>query len=361
MPQRKELTWSELRVGVFVLVGILVVMVGIFYVTGTGFLGAKYRLVTYLPEVDGLATGAKVTLDGVEVGNVDAIQIAKPKAGQPSDTKRSVEVVLRVSRDFQNDIRSDSAATLLTQGFLGDRLVTVQRGYTGKVLQDGEEIPGAEEKSLNEIMANGAELMMNLNELSKQAASLVSDVQSGRGTLGALLTDKSAYEHANKTLERVDQMTAALQEGQGTIGKLLTDDTIYTKVNSVTGRLDDVMAAVQDQKGTIGKLIYDPSIHDQAKQFMANGNGLVSDVRGGRGTLGKLATDDTFFASWKQVGDNLSQATAKLNDNKGTAGEFFTDPKFYDNLTALTGNMKLLIDDFRRDPKKFLHVKFSIF
>ncbi len=78
MPQRKELTWSELRVGVFVLVGILVVMMGIFYVTGTGFLGAKYRLVTYLPEVDGLATGAKVTLDGVEVGNVDSIQIARP-------------------------------------------------------------------------------------------------------------------------------------------------------------------------------------------------------------------------------------------------------------------------------------------
>ena len=361
MPQRKELTWNELRVGVFVLVGTLVVMVGIFYVTGTGFLGAKYRLVTYLPEVDGLATGAKVTLDGVEVGNVDAIQIAKPKAGERVDDKRSVQVVLRVSRDFQNDIRSDSTATLLTQGFLGDRLVTVQRGYTGKVLQDGEEIPGAEEKSLNEIMANGADLMVNLNELSKQAAALVNDVHSGRGTLGALLTDKSVYEHANKTLERVDQMTASIQEGQGTIGKLLNDDTLYTKANSVTGRLDDVLAAVQDQKGTLGKLVYDSSIHDEAKQFMANGNGLVSDVRAGRGTLGKLATDDALFTSWKQIGDNLSQATAKLNTIDGTAGKFFSDPKFYDNLTGLAGDMRLLVGDFRSNPKKFLHVKFSIF
>jgi phospholipid/cholesterol/gamma-HCH transport system substrate-binding protein len=361
MAQRKELTWSELRVGVFVLVGILVVMVGIFYVTGTGFLGAKYRLVTYLPEVEGLASGAKVTLDGVEVGNVDSIQVAKPKPGEPLDTKRSVEVTLRVSREFQNDIRSDSTASLLTEGFLGDRIVTVQRGYTGAVLQDGQEIPGYEEKSLNEIMANGADLMQNLNQLSKQAGVIVDDLQRGRGTLGALLTDKSIYEHADSTLERVDQMTASIQQGQGTIGKLLNDDALYTKANSVTGRIDDVLAAVQDQKGTLGKLVYDPSVHDEAKQFLANGNDLISGVRAGRGTLGKLATDDTLFTSWKQIGENLQQATAKLNTNDGTAGKFFNDPKFYDNLTGLAGDMRLLIGDFRSNPKKFLHVKFSIF
>src|ERR1700722_3723414 len=192
MPHNKELTWGELRVGVFVLAGILVIMVGIFYVTGTGFLGAKYRLVTYLPEVDGLATGAKVTLDGVEVGNVDSIQVARPKTGEPPDPKRSVEVILRVSRDFQNDIRSDSSATLLTEGFLGDRAVNVQRGYTGNVLQDGQKIPGAEETSMKQIVAGGADLVQNLNAISKQASAILVDVQHGRGTLGALLTDKSA-------------------------------------------------------------------------------------------------------------------------------------------------------------------------
>jgi phospholipid/cholesterol/gamma-HCH transport system substrate-binding protein len=361
MPQKRELTWSELRVGVFVLVGILVVMVGIFYVTGTGFLGAKYRLVTYLPEVEGLTTAAKVTLDGVEVGNVDSIQVAKPAPGVPPDAKRSVKVVMRVSRDFQNDIRTDSSATLLTEGFLGDRIVTLQRGYTGAVLQDGQEVPGAEEKSLNEIMANGADLMQNLNELSKQAGSIVDDLHRGRGTLGALLTDRAAYDNATKALERVNQISASIQDGQGTIGKLLTSDTLYTKADSVTGRLDDVLAAVQDQKGTLGKLVYDPSVHDEARQFLASGNGLVSDVRAGRGTLGKLATDDTLFTSWKQIGDNLKEATAKLDTSDGTAGKLFNDPKFYDNLTGLTGDMRLLISDFRTNPKKFLHVKFSIF
>jgi phospholipid/cholesterol/gamma-HCH transport system substrate-binding protein len=88
---------------------------------------------------------------------------------------------------------------------------------------------------------------------------------------------------------------------------------------------------------------------------------MIVDVRAGKGTLGKLVTDDSLFTQYRQVGENLSSATAKLNSNETTAGKFFTDPKLYDNLSGLTGDMRLLVGDFRRDPKTFLHVKFSIF
>src|ERR1700739_4337362 len=109
MPQRKQLTWTELRVGLFVLAGIVLVVIGIFYVTGTGALGPKYRLVTYLPEVDGLSVGAPVTIDGVDAGNVDAIAI-NPSGNAPPSPGRAVEVVMRINRNFQNYVRSDSYA-----------------------------------------------------------------------------------------------------------------------------------------------------------------------------------------------------------------------------------------------------------
>ena len=72
-------------------------------------------------------------------------------------------------------------------------------------------------------------------------------------------------------------------------------------------------------------------------------------------------TDDTLFTTWKQAGANLSTATAKFNTTDNTAGKFFNDPQLYDNLTGMTADMRLLLNDFRKDPKKFLHVKFSIF
>jgi phospholipid/cholesterol/gamma-HCH transport system substrate-binding protein len=361
MPQRKQLTWTELRVGLFVLAGIVLVVIGIFYVTGTGALGPKYRLVTYLPEVDGLAIGAPVGINGVEVGNVDTITIAAIPPGQPPVPNRNVEVVMRISRNFQNDIRTDSYATLITEGFLGNRVVTIQRGYTGQILMDGQELPGKEERAMKEVVERGADLMQNLSALSTQVNDIVGAIKKGQGTLGKLITDETAYNHINSVLSRIDQVTASVQQGQGTIGKLVASDELYTKFDAAAGRLDNVMSAIEQQKGSLGKFIYDPSIHEGAKQFLNNGNALLADIHAGRGTLGKLATDDSLFATWRQTGQNLSNATANLNSRGTTAGKFFEDPQFYDNMTGVAGDLRLLLNEFRQNPSKYLKVKFSLF
>ena len=101
MAQGKQLAWAELRVGIFVFLGILLIIVGIFYVTGGNAFTARYHLVTFLPEVDGLALGAPVTVNGVEAGNVDAIKITEPPPGQPPDPNRSIEVSMRLNKNFQ--------------------------------------------------------------------------------------------------------------------------------------------------------------------------------------------------------------------------------------------------------------------
>jgi phospholipid/cholesterol/gamma-HCH transport system substrate-binding protein len=361
MPQQKQLTWSELRVGVFVLAGLLLLVLAIFYVTGAGSLGAKYRLRTYLPEVDGLEVGAPVRLDGVEVGNVETITIAPRVSGRPVDRDRSIEVVMRLTRRYQSDIRTDSSAGLVTEGLLGDRYVDIDRGFEGDALNDGSEIPGREEKAIKEVVERSADVLANLSALTEQIGAMVDDVKKGRGSLGKLLVDQAAYNRLNSVLGRADDLIAGIQAGQGTLGQLVTNDRLYTKVDSVTVRLDDVLAAVQQQKGSLGKFVYDPSVHDEVRQFLANGNGMIADVRNGKGTLGKLATDDSLFVKYREIGDNLASATAKLNSNEGTVGKLFSDPQFYDNMTGLAGDMRLLIGDFRKNPKKFLSVKFSMF
>ena len=361
MPQHKQLTWSELRVGVFVLAGLLLLVLAIFYVTSAGSLGAKYRLHTYLPEVDGLEVGAPVRLDGVEIGNVETITIAPHIQGKPIDRDRSIEVVMRLTRKYQSDIRTDSSAGLVTEGLLGDRYVDIDRGFEGTALGDGAELPGRGEKAIKEVVERSADVLANLSALTEQIGAMVDDVKKGRGSLGKLLEDQTAYNHLNSVLGRADDMLAGIQAGQGTLGQLVSNDKLYTKVDSVAGRLDSVLEAVQQQKGSLGKFVYDPTVHDEARQFLANGNGLLTDVRGGKGTLGKLATDDSLFEKYREIGENLATATAKLNSNEGTAGKLFSDPQFYDNVTGLAGDMRLLVGDFRKNPKKFLRVKFSMF
>jgi phospholipid/cholesterol/gamma-HCH transport system substrate-binding protein len=361
MAQHKQLTWTELRVGLFVLAGAVLLAVVIFYVTGGGGWGPKYRLRTFLPEVDGLATGAPVRVDGVEVGNVEQITIAAPKAGELTSKGRNIEVDLRIQKAFQTYIRSDSSAVLITEGLLGNRFVDIDRGYVGRLLQNDEEIPGREEQALKQVVARSADLMDNLSAITKQASLVITDVRNGRGSLGKFMVDETAYNHLSSSLQNLDKMMADIQAGRGTLGKLVTDDEMYNRVNSVAGRVDSVLEAVQQQKGTLGKLVYDTGIHDSTKKLIDNSNALFADVRAGKGTLGKLATDDSLFTQYRQAGENLSAATAKLNSNEATIGKFFDDPKFYDNFTGLAGDMRLLVGDFRKDPKKFLHVKFSVF
>ena len=361
MAHQKQLTWTELRVGLFVLAATVLLVVVIFYVTGAGALGPKYRLHAFLPEVDGLTVGAPVRVDGVDVGNVERIVIATPKPGAQLLKNKNIEVDLRIQKSAQDYIRGDSSAGLITEGLLGNRYVDIDRGFVGRVLQNNEEIPGREEKALKEVVERSADMMENLNTITKQAGDVLTDIRNGRGSLGKFLVDEEAYKRLNSSLGNLDRMLADVTAGKGTLGKLMVSNDVYDHVNSATSRLDDVLEAVQTKQGTLGKLVYEPEIHDSAKKLLDNGSALVADVRAGKGTLGKLATDDSLFTTYRQAGENLSSATAKLNSNENTAGKFFSDPKLYDNMTGLTGDMRLLIGDFRKDPKRFLHVKFGIF
>jgi len=361
MAQRKQLTWTELRVGLFVLVALFIIAAGIFYVTGAGFLGPKYRLRTYLPEVAGVSNGAPVRLDGVDIGNVESIKLVPRTPGHIPEKNRNIEIVMRLDKRFQNDILSDSTASLVTEGLLGNRYVNVTRGFTGVPLKENQEVQGTEEKAIKEVVESSADVLLNLKALSQDVRDLVAGVQEGRGSLGKLLTDDQAYNHLNSILAKGDQMVSNVQRGQGTIGKLVASDEMYGKVSTTLDNVNGIVSDVRTGKGTLGKLLYDPTLYDEAKKAVENGGSLIEDVRSGKGSLGKLTTDDELYNKLRDTSNNLASATARLNDNTTTAGKLFSDPKLYDNLTGLTGDLRLLIGDFRQNPKKFLRIKVAVF
>jgi phospholipid/cholesterol/gamma-HCH transport system substrate-binding protein len=354
MAQRKQLTWTELRVGLFVLVALFVIAAAIFYVTGAGFLGPKYRLRTYLPEVAGVSTGAPVRLDGVDIGNVESIKLVPRTAGHLPEKSRNIEIVMRLEKRFQSEIMTDSTASLVTEGLLGNRYVNITRGYTGVALKENQEVPGSAEKALSDVLSS-------IQGLTVDVHNVIASLQEGKGSLGKLLTDDQAYNNLNGLLAKGNDMVGNIQKGRGTLGKLVASDEMYGKVNSTLDNVNGVVSDARSGKGTIGKLLNDPALYDEAKKAVENGSAMINDVRGGKGSLGKLATDDELYNKLRDTSNNLASATAKLNDNTTTAGKLFSDPKLYDNLTGLTGDLRLLIGDFRQNPKKFLHIKVSVF
>jgi phospholipid/cholesterol/gamma-HCH transport system substrate-binding protein len=84
-------------------------------------------------------------------------------------------------------------------------------------------------------------------------------------------------------------------------------------------------------------------------------------VRAGKGTLGKLVTDETLYNKLRDTSSNLAEATSKMNKNDNTVGKLFSDPQLYDNLTAATADLRAFLAEFRKNPKKFLTVRLTVF
>lgn len=355
---QRNLTWAELRVGLFVLAALIILALGIFYVTGAqGFWVPKIRYRTYMAKVDQLTVGAPVTLDGLPIGNVESFGLNP----SPSDKAHNMMVVMRVNRKYQDQIRTDSTASLATEGLFGNRYVEITRGITGQIIPRDGAIPGNIVPEMSDVVQRGYDVVQNLGVLQTQISDMVAGVNKGEGTLGKFLKDPSLYNHANEGVAKIDAMIGSIQQGQGSVGKLVASDELYNKIDTTVNNVNDVIAAVRDQKGTVGKLLYDPAMAENVKGITEKGNQIFSDIEAGKGSLGKVLKDDAAYNNLRDAAANVRDATAKLNSNQGTLGKMFSDPALYDNMTGLTGDMRLLISDFRQNPKKFLQIKLGIF
>ena len=357
MPQGKQVTWAELRVGVFVFIGLLILAVAIFYVTGVNFWGAKYKVKTYLPDVSDLQKGAPVTLGGVTIGNVENLRLNP----NPSAPTQAIEVDMTLDKRYQNYVREGSQASLETSGLLGNKYVTISRVFAGPAVQNGGTIPGVPSRDISDVVAKSVELEDNLNRLTTQINDVVASVRQGKGTIGKFIYDPSMYNRLNATASKIDAVVSDVQGGKGSLGKLLVSNEVYDEMNSSMGHLQNVTAAIDSQKGSFGKFVYDPTFYNKTSAFLDNTNALLVGVRAGHGTLGKFVTDDTLFNSLRDASTNIKDLTGKMNSGQGTFGKFFADPQLYDNMTGLTGDMRLLLGDFRKNPKKFLQIKLHVF
>jgi phospholipid/cholesterol/gamma-HCH transport system substrate-binding protein len=357
MALRKQVTWDELRVGIFVLAGLVIIAIAIFYVTGATGWGAKYNLKTYFPNVDTLQNGAIVALDGVTIGNVEDMKINRGT----SNHAQSVEVDMRIQKEYQDLIRTTSAATVLTQGVLGNEYIELSRGYTGDVIPNNGVVTGIPVQSLSSIVAGSTQLEDKLNAVLTQINDVVGAIHSGKGSAGAFIYDRSLYDRFNSVAADAQSLVRDVKAGKGSIGKVLVSDDLYNKVDASATHLESMTNAISSQQGSLGKLVYDRAFYDKADKFLDNTNGLISGVRNGQGTMGKFFTDDSVFTNLRDATSNIKDVTGKMNNGQGTFGKFFTDPQLYDNMTGLTSDMRLLMGDFRRNPKKFLQIHLNIF
>ena len=124
----------EFGVGLFMLAGIIgLVFLGL-RVSGLTLSAPSdtFRLEANFANIGGLKPRARVTMAGVTVGRVEAIEL---------DTEwYDARVVLSLNSDLEGQLSQDTTAAILTAGPLGEQYIGLSVGGAPEVLQDGDTI-----------------------------------------------------------------------------------------------------------------------------------------------------------------------------------------------------------------------------
>jgi phospholipid/cholesterol/gamma-HCH transport system substrate-binding protein len=365
MPQRREIRWSELKVGIVALAGISLFTLAVFLITGqTGFFSETIILRAYTPDAGGLRTGAVVRLAGVDVGNVQQVGLS----GRP-ELDETVEIVMEINARYAPDIRTDSEILLGTEGVLGDRYINITRGTAAAdQIPPGGTVPFRETAEFTELVGGSRDLLDNLNVLITRLNSVVETIDSGEGTIGRFINDPTLYNRLDSTVASAEQLVAQISAGEGTLGQLLRSRELYDNVNQSVAKLQQVADRIERGEGTVGKLLNDPTLYENAQQLMArgttlvdNGTTLVNNINQGQGTLGKLVTDDALHQRVTNTIANLDGLLSDVRQGDGTITRLLHDPRLYESLNMTSVEVREMIADFRQNPRRFLTIQLRIF
>ena len=390
---KPKLTFSQLRVGIFVMVGLAVLAFLILNSTGDfNPFEKKLRLKARFAAADGLREGSDVQIAGVRIGKVESVSLLPPDT--PEDSK--IEAILAVDselneRPITERIRTDSTAQLIAVSVLAnDKIINITPGtQKGSPVVEGHVLESTEAISINQLTKTGNDLLQQINKIAVPANEILNKANQGEGTLGALVNDESLYLNLDATVAETKLTITKLQtsldkvnRGDGTAGKLLNDPQLYESLNRTVSQLEAISSDIRAGRGTAAKFVTDDALYNETRAAIldlrtsaAKINAIAddfklisSDLVEGKGSAGKFLKDEKLYEDARVTLDRINAILGDAQAGKGTIGKLVTDETLYNSINQTAANVNQfssettkLIYDFRQNPKKYLRIKLSLF
>ncbi len=309
-------------VGTFVLGGFLLFALGIFMIGDRRLLFAdQFDVYAEFEQVAGLQDGAPVRVNGMDAGEVTDMTIPASPAGR-------FRVRMRVRNDLGPLVRTDSVASIRTDGLVGSRYVHIQAGSAkAPAATDGGSIASREPFDFADLLEQGTRTIDNVNATITELRSHMNEVVSviSETATNANEVVKTAAQHVeaiSRAGRRISEDSARIVEGiragRGTVGKLVNDDALYEKVTNIA--TDAEQAA------------------KTARAAAESARTAIEGLKGGptsEGPLQSIARDlKQTLASTRDTMSNLADNTEALKRSFLVRG-YFRERGYYD-LDAIT-------------------------
>lgn len=286
------------RLGAFIVVTLAILAAGVFIIGSKEYLfRSTYRLQAQFDDVAGLAEGADVQVGGVHSGTVTGILL-------PTRPGEKVSVIMELAQSTRQIIKQDSVASIQTEGLLGNQFLAISFGSAGQAnVTDGEILKSQPPlqmsdmlKKMNGILDSSQQAIHNTTLATEHLNSVSAKIDSGQGTVGALINDKQLYSN-------LEQSTATLQ-------------TTMVQAQSGVTDFQENMEALKHNfllKGYFKKRGYEDSASLGAHEI---------------GTLPVGAPAKTFTYTARQLFDDRTSAKLKNQKSLNAVGDYLAQNPF---------------------------------
>lgn len=278
---------SLLRIGIFVVLGGVALVVSVFLVgIEEGLFRQSFLVSSYFNTIEGLRTGSSVRMAGVDVGIVDRITIS------PANNKVRVDMKLRTTA--RNFLKKDSYATIEQEGLVGSKYVSLSvGGASSEGVADGDVLLSKEPFRLSAILEDTQGMIANTRRATGEVAKFLAAINAGKGTLGKLVTDDEAYQAMKRATAQADSSLRKTAEEFANIPKFIsgvsenlygvtkTIDKVVVDVDSTIVNARDILAKINQGQGTLGGLINERRIYDSLLVIVKQGIAMAVEAHDG--------------------------------------------------------------------------------
>ena len=298
-------------VGLFVLIGIVILVLGIMTLGGQQKKFVKaIHVKAVFDDVGGLQPGNNIWFSGVKIGTVRKINFF-------GDSQ--VEVEMNVEEKVVEFIRKNSKATISSDGLIGNKIIVIYGGTTDyPPVEEGDRLEAIMPLDTDQMMETLQVNNQNLVDITNDLKVLTSKIAAGEGIIGAVLTDSVLAVNFRTILSNLERASV-------NSNKMIADLNSFTgKLNKKGTLMNDLVtdtSIVPDLKATMESLkVTSATTQALTKEFA----GITEKLNSKDNSLGMLLNDPEFAKSLKSTLENADSASYNLN--KGMEALEYTWP-----------------------------------
>ncbi|MCA9543489.1 MAG: MCE family protein [Myxococcales bacterium] len=282
--------------------------------------GAGYKVSAVFKDVTGLAEKSRVVIAGINVGQIDRIELEGNQA--------------RVWLLVNTPLKSDAQIAKRSAGLLGEFYLELTPGYMGTPLKDGDEIKNViYDASTSELMNEVQAITKNVKDIT-DALNRVVTVDGGEQKIKDILEDvrqsvaelnRAIGENGPKIDRMVDNVLSATKQAEQFTAEFRRDARVImadarqvtSDAKAITGNVrelvgrnaPEVEGSFDGIKGAVGRL---QGALDKLDGALTSTQSIAAKIDNGQGTLGKLVNDDRLVESVNELVDESGRFLRRL-------------------------------------------------